>query len=44
MFEWRQPNGALKTMSCRVALLSMQADGLICLPPPQNPRNGYSYR
>ena len=40
MFEWRQPNGALKAMSCRVALLRMQADGLICLPPSQNPKNG----
>ena len=27
-------------MSARVALLRMQADGLICLPPSQNPKNG----
>lgn len=38
--EWRQPNGALKAMSCRVALLRMQAEGLIQLPPSQNPKNG----
>ena len=35
---WRRDNGALKDMSCRVALLRMQADGLITLPPPQNPK------
>ena len=37
---WTQPNGALKAMSCRVALLRMQAEGLIQLPPSQNPKNG----
>jgi hypothetical protein len=31
--DWRRPNGELKDMSCRVALLRMQADGLIVLPP-----------
>jgi len=35
MFEWRKPNGELKDMTCRVALLRMQADGLITLPPSQ---------
>ena len=40
LLQWRQPNGALKAMSCRVALLRMQADGLIRLPPSQNPKNG----
>jgi hypothetical protein len=35
LFEWTQPNGALKGMTCRVALLRMQADGLITLPPSQ---------
>ena len=35
MFEWRKPNGELKHMTCRVALLRMQADGLITLPPSQ---------
>jgi hypothetical protein len=34
--EWRRDNGGLKDMSCRVALLRMQADGLISLPPPRN--------
>jgi hypothetical protein len=32
---WRRDNGALKDMSCRVALLRMQTDGLITLPPPE---------
>ena len=35
---WRRDNGALKDMSCRVALLRMQTDGLIILPPPRNPK------
>lgn len=34
--NWRRDNGGLKDMSCRVALLRMQADGLITLPPPRN--------
>ncbi|MBP7625414.1 MAG: DUF4338 domain-containing protein [Xanthomonadales bacterium] len=34
--NWRRDNGGLKDMSCRVALLRMQADGLIALPPPRN--------
>jgi Domain of unknown function (DUF4338) len=33
---WHRPDGRLKDMSCRVALLRMQADGLITLPPPRN--------
>jgi hypothetical protein len=40
LLQWRQPNGALKDMTARVALLRMQADGLIQLPPSQNPKNG----
>ena len=32
---WLRPDGRLKEMSCRVALLRMQADGLIALPPPR---------
>src|SRR5450631_1654348 len=36
--SWRRDNGALKDMSCRVALLRMQTDGLITLPPPRNPK------
>ena len=35
LFDWTQPNGELKDMTCRVALLRMQADGLITLPPSQ---------
>ena len=31
-FDWTMPNGQLKDMTCRVALLRMQADGLITLP------------
>ncbi len=33
LFDWTKPNGELKDMTCRVALLRMQADGLITLPP-----------
>jgi hypothetical protein len=36
--NWRKPNGELKDMSCRVALLRMQADGLLRLPPSQIPQ------
>ncbi len=38
-FGWLKPNGGLKDMSCRVALLRMEKDSLITLPPPQR-RNG----
>lgn len=31
--NWRRPDGGLKDMSCRVAMLRMQADGLFNLPP-----------
>ena len=33
--HWLKPNGGLKDMSCRVAMLRMQKDGLIQLPPPR---------
>ena len=33
-FQWRKPDGGLKTMSCAVALLRMHAAGLIKLPEP----------
>ena len=36
--NWRRDNGKPKDMSCRVALARMQADGLITLPPPRNPK------
>ena len=35
---WLKPDGGLKDMSARVAMLRMQADGLITLPPPRCPR------
>jgi len=31
---WLRPDGRPKEMSCRVAMLRMQRDGLITLPPP----------
>lgn len=34
IFNWRLRNGNLKDMSCRVAMLRMQDDGLIQLPTP----------
>ena len=38
-FNWLKPDGGLKDMSCRVALLRMEKDSLITLPSPQT-RNG----
>jgi hypothetical protein len=32
---WHKPNGTLKDMSCRVALLRMHREGFIQLPPPR---------
>lgn len=37
MFGWIKPNGELKDMTCRVAMLRMQADGVITLPASQMP-------
>ncbi|MHB1700342.1 MAG: Druantia anti-phage system protein DruA [Acidobacteriaceae bacterium] len=37
MLDWRRPDGRLSDMSCRVAMLRMQADGWITLPPSQMP-------
>ncbi len=34
-FGWYKLDGGLKEMSCRVALLRMERDGLIRLPPPE---------
>ena len=34
MLQWLKPDGNLKDMSCRVAMLRMHRDGLIELPPP----------
>lgn len=36
--NWRQANGRLKDVSCRVALNRMQDDGLVSLPPPRHPQ------
>jgi hypothetical protein len=33
--NWRSPDGRLKAMSCRVAMLRMQADAVFTLPPPR---------
>jgi len=33
--DWRKPDGGLKEMSARVAMLRMHGDGLITLPPPR---------
>jgi hypothetical protein len=32
---WLRPDGRRKDMSCRVAMLRMERDGLITLPPPE---------
>lgn len=43
--HWRRPDGRLKDMSCRVAMLRMQADGLLELPAARNTNNnGKPYR
>ena len=36
--EWRKADGALKDMSCRVALLKMARSGVLRLPAPKNPQ------
>lgn len=33
VFQWLKPDGKTKDMSCRVAMLKMEKDGLIRLPP-----------
>jgi hypothetical protein len=39
---WRRPDGRLKEMSCRVAMLRMAKDALITLPPPRGTKpTGY---
>jgi hypothetical protein len=35
VLTWYKPDGGLKDMSARVAMLRMHADGLITLPPPR---------
>lgn len=39
LLDWRREDGRLKDMSCRVAMLRMQDDGLLQLPPPRNGNN-----
>jgi hypothetical protein len=34
MLQWLKPDGKLKDMSCRVAMLRIQENGLIELPEP----------
>ena len=34
--NWLKPDGKLKEMSCRVALLRMHRSGILELPPPQH--------
>ncbi len=43
--SWSKPDGGLKDMSCRVAMLRMHRDGLFTLPEPRNGNgNGQPYR
>ena len=37
LLNWLKPNGELKDMTCRVAMLRMQADGLFSLPAARGP-------
>jgi len=34
LLDWRRPDGRRKDMSCRVAMLRLERDGLLTLPPP----------
>jgi len=42
MLQWLKPDGKLKDMSCRVAMLRMQEDGIIELPKPLSNKKGSS--
>lgn len=42
ILRWHKRDGGLKEMSCRVAMLRMQDDGLITLPPPRQKNNPHS--
>jgi hypothetical protein len=44
VLHWHTPDGGLKDMSARVAMLRMHADGLIVLPPPHGTRPDASVR
>jgi hypothetical protein len=41
---WRRPDGRLKDMSCRVAMLRMEKDGLFTLPPARRAPTRYRVR
>jgi hypothetical protein len=43
LLGWRRPDGRRKDMSCRVAMLRMERDGLLQLPPPRK-GNGNGHR
>jgi len=43
LLGWRRPDGRRKDMSCRVAMLRMERDGLLQLPPPLR-GNGNGHR
>ncbi len=43
LIGWRRPDGGRKDMSCRVAMLRMERDGLLQLPPPLR-GNGNGHR
>ena len=42
LLGWFKPDGGLKEMSCRVAMLRMHREGLLQLPPPRNRKGGSS--
>ena len=47
VLDWRKPDGSLKDMSCRVALLRLYREGLIELPAPRRqfePLRAYARR
>jgi hypothetical protein len=44
MLSWYKADGGLKEMSCRVAMLRMQEDGLIQLPAPLTTNRGSNKR
>jgi hypothetical protein len=39
ILQWLKPDGELKDMSCRVAMLRMHEDGIINLPPPRKAKH-----
>jgi len=43
-WDWRQPNGRLKDLSCRYILLALEAKGEIELPPRQTESHRYPRR